>query len=256
MLFSLANMAAHIHCLLRFVSLLWRLAAGSSPAGSRGGRRSNSRRSAADTKGFLQHFGGEDSAAVNDGGYGLGRPGSPQRTVFSKQPAGPRSSGGGSVASRLGVSSADSGEGSAGSAGGSASRITRLSLAQLRAAYPFYPMWLVKPFPLCLPASLCTAIGSCHQPVSCSSVKHWDCSSAPPPHSAALCSWQAYAAIAIAAWAASAAFHARDVKITERTDYLLADALVLFGLLVAAARALGCASRRFAAFATVSCVSQ
>jgi Per1-like family len=53
-----------------------------------------------------------------------------------------------------------------------------------------------------------------------------------------------YAAVAIAAWAASAAFHARDVKVTERTDYLLADALVLFGLLVAVARALGCACRR------------
>jgi hypothetical protein len=176
-LFSLANMAAHIHCLLRFASLLRRLAAGSSPAGSRGGRRSSASGPATDGKHSLR--GSDDSAAITGGGYSLGRPGSPQRAVFSKQPAGPRCSGS-AAASRLGTASAVG-------AGGS----TRPSLAQLRAAYPFYPLWL------------------------------------------------AYAATAIAAWAASAAFHARDVKLTERTDYLLADALVLFGLLVAGARALG-----------------
>ena len=68
-------------------------------------------------------------------------------------------------------------------------------------------------------------------------------------------SWQMYAAIAVAAWAASAAFHARDVRVTERTDYLLADALVLFGLLVAIARASGWASRRFAALFAAYCVT-
>ena len=67
--------------------------------------------------------------------------------------------------------------------------------------------------------------------------------------------WQVYAAIAVAAWAASAAFHARDVKLTERTDYLLADALVLFGLLVAAARALGWGGRHSAALTPVTCPS-
>ena len=150
MLFSLANMAAHIHCLLRFASLLRRLAAGSSPDGSRSGGRSSGSGSVADAKYILR--GVDDSAAITDGGYSLGRPGSPQRTVFSKQPPGPRGSGS-AAASRLGVSSADGGSGGADIyAGGSMSRISWPSLRQLRAAYPFYPLWLVSALPC---VSLC-----------------------------------------------------------------------------------------------------
>ena len=140
MLFSLANMAAHIHCLLHFVLLLRRLAAGSTPASNRGGRHCGASGSAADAK-YISR-GADDSAAITDGGYSLGRPGSPQRTVFSKQSAGPRGSG--AAASRLGVNSVDSGNSSAGSVGENVSCSTWLSLAQMRAAYPFYPLWLVK----------------------------------------------------------------------------------------------------------------
>jgi hypothetical protein len=165
-LFSLANMAAHIHCLLRFGSLLRRLAAGSSPAGSRDGRRRLGSVSGTDLTGTSQQSGGEESTAVWDGGCSLGRPGSPQRAVRSKQPAGPRG-GGGAAASRLGVSSADGGGGGAESyTGGSMSRSSWPSLRQLKAAYPFYPLWLVRPVPLCVCAVLCIAEGSRHQPVS------------------------------------------------------------------------------------------
>ena len=145
MLFSLANMAAHTHCLLRFASLLRRLAAGSSPAGSgRGGRPGGGLDSAALMK--RTSPGGDDSAMVTDGSSSLSRPGSPQRAVFS-QPAGARGGGSG-AASRLGVSSAEAAGGGADiCAGGGGSHSSWPSLRQLKAAYPFYPLWLVSALP-------------------------------------------------------------------------------------------------------------
>lgn len=48
------------------------------------------------------------------------------------------------------------------------------------------------------------------------------------------------------AWAASATFHARDVPATEAADYMLADAVVVWGTLAAAARVGGCGAARLA----------
>lgn len=200
-LFSLANLAAHAHCLLRFVALLRRLAKGSG----------SSPRTDASEAIYMNGRG----QLGGDSGYSLGRPGSPQRAAGAKQTANLRGSGGSSgggagggaesrgsggdgssttFASRLGISPVSndpdsailSGSGSAGSRRG-----VRKHVQMLNAAYPFWPLWLL------------------------------------------------YACIAVAAWAASVAFHARDMKATERTDYLLADALILYGFLVTVARTLG-----------------
>lgn len=196
-LFSLANLAAHAHCLLRFLALLRRLA------------KSGSNRSRVDVSEPIYMTG--RGQLSSDGGYSLGRPGSPQRTAGAKQTANLRGSGGsssggeprGSVgagsssttnASRLGISPISSGPDNtilSGSGSGGHRSGVRKRVQALNAAYPFWPLWL------------------------------------------------AYAGIAIAAWTASVAFHVRDVKATERTDYLLADALILYGFLVTVARTLG-----------------
>lgn len=51
--------------------------------------------------------------------------------------------------------------------------------------------------------------------------------------------WVAYYGISLLAWAASAVFHARDVPLTEKADYMLADAFILWGCLTAALRVSG-----------------
>lgn len=65
----------------------------------------------------------------------------------------------------------------------------------------------------------------------------------------------AHCLLSLAAWLASAAFHARDTRVTERADYFLAGAVVALGVHVTALRTLRCvgaaAPRRRAALGAV-----
>ena len=55
--------------------------------------------------------------------------------------------------------------------------------------------------------------------------------------------WPAYFLLSAAAWLASAAFHGRDTRLTERLDYYLAGALVAFTTFLSAARTLRLSGR-------------
>ncbi len=173
---SLANLAAHAHCLVRFLALLRRLPRALDTA----------ERVAGSGGGSPWPGGGRHDL---DGGYSLGRPGSPVRAQLSKQPSGSRLGGKAPAAngrhSAGGTTTAAASGGSTGGAG------VGQSLRALSASYTFWPLWL------------------------------------------------GYGGLAVVAWAASAAFHARDVRATEVADYLIADALILYGFLVTLARVLG-----------------
>lgn len=157
-LFSLANLAAHAHCLLRFAALLRRLARRGT-SGVEAGSRGRSSISSAATNG--------GSRFDDDGGYSLGRPGSPQRAASSKQRGGDSSSSrgsggtggsssGGAAPSRLGISPGlRLGSAVGSSAVGSGS--SRPSLRQLNVAYPFWPLWLV--IPCCFAPLRCKPTG-------------------------------------------------------------------------------------------------
>lgn len=51
--------------------------------------------------------------------------------------------------------------------------------------------------------------------------------------------WWVYIAASCVAWVSSAVFHSRDNKVTERTDYIAAIAVVFAGAALAAVRVTG-----------------
>ncbi len=185
MLCSLANLAAHAHCLLRFLALLRRLP-GALDTAERVAASGGGAHSGSGGGGSPWPAGGRHDL---DGGYSLGRPGSPVRAQLSKQPSGSRL--GGKAPAANGRHSAGGTTTTAASGGSTGSAGIGQSLRALSASYTFWPLWL------------------------------------------------GYGCLAVVAWAASAAFHARDVRATEVADYLIADALILYGFLVTLARVLG-----------------
>jgi len=166
-LFSLCNLAAQAHCLVRLTALLRQLAARTAP-------KEHIRSTVLD---------GEDETAADGASRAQNSPGWEQRGISGLRGRGFRHSRAVDDGSRHDNSSIDTVD--------KRLRLRKGSLQQLTAVYPWWPLWAV------------------------------------------------YFGISLSAWAASAAFHARDINVTEAADYMLADAVVLWGTLTTALRVLG-----------------